>query len=39
MPIEYLYLAVDYGYPDDEQRWRQMAAEKNLTGHATWKIE
>lgn len=32
-PVEYLYLAVDYGHPDDEQRWRKMAEEKRLTGH------
>lgn len=31
--IEYLYLAVDYGHPDDHTRWKEMVQDKNLTGY------
>lgn len=32
-PVEYLYLAVDYGHADDEARWKEMVQAKNLTGY------
>jgi thiol-disulfide isomerase/thioredoxin len=32
-PVEYLYLAVDYGHPDDHSRWKEMTQDKKLTGY------
>jgi thiol-disulfide isomerase/thioredoxin len=32
-PVEYLYLAVDYGHTDDKIRWKEMVQAKNLTGY------
>src|SRR5215216_3401990 len=32
-PVEYLYLAVDYGHPDDHTRWKEMVQDKNLAGY------
>jgi thiol-disulfide isomerase/thioredoxin len=31
--IEYLYLAVNYGYGDDSTRWAKMIHDKKLTGY------
>jgi thiol-disulfide isomerase/thioredoxin len=32
-PVEYLYLAVDYGHPDDYSRWKEMVQDKKLFGY------
>ena len=32
-PVEYLYLAVDYGHPDDYTRWKAMVQNKKLIGY------
>jgi thiol-disulfide isomerase/thioredoxin len=31
-PVEYLYIAVDYGHPDDGDIWKKMIQDKNLVG-------
>jgi thiol-disulfide isomerase/thioredoxin len=32
-PVEFVYLSLDYGHPDDKDRWSKMIKDRNLVGY------